>query len=107
MTGAPQTLAEELAELAEWDWVNTGGDVLHHLAEWDDIERAGDDWGGPGRTSCNRRVKWACIPGFFTRMSAKRCERCCKALGYPQGAGSPKNSKAIRPLVEARLETRA
>lgn len=97
--------AEQLRELTEWDWIVTDikGGKLHHLAAFDDPEQAGDDWGGPGSTSCGRHTQWASIPGIFTRMGAARCKRCCKAVGFPEGVGSPKNDKALRPLVEARI----
>lgn len=95
----------ELTELAEWDWMLTEvGTVLHHLARFDDPGQAEVNWGGPGRTTCGLQTKWLSIPGLLTRMEAKRCERCCRAVGYPLGYGSPKNDDALRPLVEARLK---
>ena len=87
-------------ELGEWDWYYTMyGMVLHHAAEFDlaDGETSGD-----GVTSCGRKT-FLMIPGIFSRMGLPRCKRCCAALGYPQGTGSPKNDDACRPLVEARL----
>jgi hypothetical protein len=96
----------DLLALAEWDWVVGGtgrSKFLHHLASFDDPKQAGDDWGGPGVASCGYRNDWFCIPGIFTRMGAERCPRCCKAVGFPVGVGSPKNDEALRPLVEARI----
>lgn len=100
----PRSRSEELLLLAEWDWVITDvGECLHHLAAFDDPIQAGKSWGGSGTTSCGRHSLWLMIPGYFTRGGARRCGRCCKAVGYPPGYGSPKNDDACRPLVEARL----
>lgn len=91
----------EFREICEWDWmVSEYGEVLHHATVAYDIRY---DVGGEGVTSCGRKgTYW--IPGMFTRMDARRCDRCCRALGYPSGIGSPKNDERCRPLVEARLK---
>ncbi len=88
-------------ELAEWDWVVTRSwNRLHAPAEWDDPE--GDGYDEEGATACGRRG-WLSIPGLFTRMGAERCKHCCRMTGFPQGVGSPKNDKTLRPLVEQRI----
>lgn len=88
--------------LAEWDWVVTSTwAVLHAPREVDDS--FGRDAQGMGVTECGVDA-WLQIPGVFTRMGAPRCKTCCRVTGFPQGTGSPKNDKACRPLVEARLE---
>lgn len=97
-------LSTIILELAEWDWVNkNGGRALHHLAAADDPASFEQDCGGSGVTSCGLRAEWWLIPGIFSRSGSPRCRICCKALGYPQGTGSPKNDMRCRGLVEARL----
>lgn len=100
------TIADEIRELrslAEWDWLITNrGNVLHHPHSGDpnpDVMGYHDV-----QFSCGRTSRWAWIPGVFTRMGAKRCDRCCDRLGYPRGKGSPKNDDACRPLVERRVK---
>ena len=43
------------------------------------------------------------IPGLFSRMGATRCRKCCDALGWSRGTGSPKNDNRLRPWAGARL----
>lgn len=89
---------EVLLELAAFDWVVFGNSKrLHHAAELV-IDVAGWCYEDV-TTSCGLRVPYARIPGMFTRMRAKRCNRCCDRLGWPRGIGSPKNDDALRPLV--------
>lgn len=92
-------------ELAEWNWVQIGrGEILHAVrAMDDDLAEVGRTWGGSGLTECGRKGDLR-IPGVFSRMSAKRCSRCCKAIGMPQGNQSPKNVDECRPIVEARIK---
>ena len=93
-----------LVTAAEWDWVYTAspsGRRLHHVAEWDDP--TSDEPQGDGRTTCGVRGRLS-IPGLLSRMGMERCKRCCDALGWPHGIGSPKNDEALRPLVSARLD---
>ncbi len=95
---------QTLRELAELDWVvaPTGRGVLHHIAESEPDE---DEWRFDNVvTSCDRKMTAAYIPGLFTRMGAKRCDRCCDRVGYPRGIGSPKNDDACRPLMKARIK---
>lgn len=99
MSVPPIEFERDEPSLADFDWVcSHGGDVIHAPGrETDD-----DEWWDGGRenfpTACGRTLKWASIPGLFTRMGSKRCDRCCDALGYPRGVGSPKNDDAIRAL---------
>ena len=91
-------------EIGEWDWwvtVDQRWNSRLHAATAIEIDPAYDTT-GDATTACGRSMR-VCIPGVFSRMGLWRCERCCTALGYPQGCGSPKNDKACRPLVEARL----
>lgn len=92
----------DFLELVEWDWCQLPrGGMLHAMRSFD----GDDDWvpvGGPGVTACGIRGRLG-IPGLFSRLGATRCYRCCSALGYPFGAGSPKNDDACRLLVEARI----
>lgn len=89
-------------ELTEWqqivrfDWVVTRTwNRLHHVdlsseqwASWG----PGEPFPGPIRLSCGRTAAVIIVPGFVTRMGAMRCVGCCRAVGYPAGKGSPKNS---------------
>jgi hypothetical protein len=93
----------EFLDLCELDWAQTPtGTILHAVASFD-----GDDdlvpVGGLGVTVCGRRGRLS-IPGMFMRMHAPRCRACCRALGYPDGVGSPKNNENCRALAEARQD---
>lgn len=60
------------------------------------------DWrqlDGPIRLACKATAAWVSIPGLFARMGAMRCRRCCKAKGFPEGKGSPKNDVACRVIL--------
>lgn len=93
-------------EIVEWDWMyGTTGNRLHHVPP---PPQADTDPEWPWscytiRATCGSLLKWAAIPGMFSRMGAPRCSRGCDRLGYPRGVGSPKNDQDCRPLVEARL----
>jgi hypothetical protein len=62
--------------------------VLHRVAEieWED----GEMIVGEGVTVCGRRGRLR-MPGVFSRIGLKRCTKCCRALGIPQGEGHPYN----------------
>lgn len=93
-------------ETAEWTWVWLGeGMVLHAVGELTNAATVDDDWYGDGSTLCGRQGTMT-IPGIFSRMSAKRCERCCARTGMPQGHQSPKNIDECRPIAEARIAAR-
>lgn len=100
-----QTWAENVAEqrrMLETDWVvGASWTVLHHISPADDDFDPAYwvTFPDPIRATCGRLLKWACVPGVFTRIGAKRCDRCCDRMGYPRGKGSPRNDKAIQPLL--------
>lgn len=90
--------------VAEYDWVVTQTyKTLHCVRELDDAPQFVLDAMGSGITQCGVRT-WLYIPGIFTRMGAPRCKRCCQAVGFPQGTGSPKNDPSCRELAIARVE---
>jgi hypothetical protein len=96
--------------LAEMDWLVTKSwNRLHHAALSDDellhlLDQA--EIPGPIILSCGRTAALVAIPGVFTRMGAPRCTGCGKALGYPQGKGSPKNDGACRAMLGLDDETK-
>jgi len=96
-------------DLAEWqmivkfDWVvSRAWNTLHHVqlsdGQWAQWE-PGDWLTGPVRLSCGRTAAGICVPGVITRMGAPRCTGCCRAVGYPPGKGSPKNSADCRAIL--------
>lgn len=98
----------QFREIGEWDWYSPfrgfgrGRGQLHLIvsADWGQSEH---DWFvEQGTTACGRTTG-ASIAGMFSRMGATRCPKCCTAVGYPRGVGSPKNDEAVRPLTEQRL----
>lgn len=89
--------------LGEWDWWYSQTATVLHSAS---VEcEPGFYAQGNGVTACGRKL-WLMIPGFLSRMSLPRCQRCCRALEYPPGIGSPKNDNRCRPLVKKRLAER-
>lgn len=89
-------------EIARYDWCSLndeGDELLHALAAPDDPEQIEQEWGGPGTTACGIHDEWVSIAGLGSRMGAYRCGACCFQTGIPTGKGSPKNDKALRPLV--------
>jgi hypothetical protein len=96
-------LASTYLDILRYDWLVARAWNRLHFAELspedavDLIEEGGLD--GPVRLACGRTARYACIPGFITRMGAQRCRGCCRVLGYPQGKGSPKNDQACRLLL--------
>ena len=98
-------MTTEWEQLAEWDWaISPYGRILHYPLEIDNRETLDHDWYAKGKAACGFVPLYFSIPGMFTRMGAKRCDKCCDALGYPRGVGSPKNDDACRPMVHARQE---
>jgi hypothetical protein len=73
-------------------WLVTGtgrGTVLHrvHRIKWDtEAEIAGQ-----GQAVCGVRSRLV-VPGVLDRMELKRCSRCCRLMGIPQGKGAPYNA---------------
>lgn len=97
--------ATEFRNLAEWDWVYLSDRPrrLHHLSGFeDDPHKHYASVSAIGTSTCGIEGRFH-IPGMFSRMGMPRCARCCDRLGWPRGVGSPKNDKALRPLVEARI----
>lgn len=105
--------ADEFISIARFDWLELGdGDSTFHAdnklhavrdEDWTQDHRAGmeQEWAVlcPVRLACGEVAASAWIPGVFTRMGAERCKGCCRALGYPEGVGSPKNDQACRALL--------
>ena len=103
---------DEARELVAYDWIVTATwNRLHHPRElsaeqW--REMADDCYAdGPVTLACGRIARWISIPGFGSRMGRDRCIGCCRALGYPQGVGSPKNDQACRVLLGLSTQERA
>lgn len=95
----------QAVELAEWDWLYSGTKwlTLHHVPLTED--QAAQLWDGLDNlvATCGRVLSSPRIPGWISRMSKNRCQRCCDRIGYPRGVGSPKNDEACRELVKTRL----
>lgn len=57
----------------------------------------------PIRLACGRVAAMLMIPGMFSRGGfgggLPRCSGCCRALGYPEGTGSPKNDPRCREIL--------
>lgn len=92
-----------MTSLNDLDWVmSIRGNVLHRaiLTPQDDAEltETGSLPGWVG-AACGRELGWVMVPGVGSRMGVPRCRRCCDALGYPHGNGSPKNDPACRVLL--------
>lgn len=90
--------------IVEWDWVVIGryGERLHAVERITNAATVDDDWYGQGFTVCGLGGDLS-IPGVFTRMGAKRCDRCCDRRHMPRGIGSPKNDDGCRAFVEGRV----
>lgn len=79
----------------QW-WRTVCGDLLHYLPVVDRdktfYRRVVNGSGSAKAVSlCGRRARyWP--PGTFSRLGAKRCDRCCAALSVPSGFGTPLNS---------------
>jgi hypothetical protein len=98
--------ADLFLEIGRCDWYVTKTWNLLHYAQPEDIseERHADiaaEWAipGPVRLACGRTAACLWIPGIFTRMGAMRCTGCCRAMGLPEGKGSPKNDAACRAIL--------
>lgn len=101
--------AAEGFALLEWDWFySEHSERLHHatltaeqLQEWADNSQLEEE---TVTATCGRRIRWPSVPGMFSRMSMRRCDRCSDRVGYDRGIGSPKNDKVLRPLVQSRID---
>lgn len=102
-TKAASVPLAEIRTMVAYDWLVSRAWNRLHFAELDatQLEALDEDrlMVGGVRLSCGRTAAYISIPGFFTRMGAPRCTGCCRALGYPQGIGSPKNDDACRALL--------
>jgi hypothetical protein len=87
--------------LNDIDWVYTyQGTVLHHATFTPEAEREMDDYATAiGSLDCGRGERQVWIPGMFSRMGMKRCDRCCVVNGLPKGIGSPKNDDECRKIL--------
>jgi len=102
---APLTTPAEARAFIRYDWLQTRtGNNLHAPApDLPDDVAVGIVEDGYARAplACGIYAD-VCIPGYFSRgalSGVPRCARCCKALGYPGGAGSPKNSALCRVIL--------
>ena len=82
---------------SHWEWLGVVGGCLHYvpaMRRHGAYERFRD---GPTRplllTACRREMRMF-LPGVMNRLSAKRCDYCCDALGIPRGYGTPGNELA-------------
>ncbi len=83
----------------EWRsrWVQIGGLITLHRVRRIANRRAWKDLpSGPGETVCGKKGN-VNMPGFLSRMSAKRCPRCCELVGIPKGIGAPYNDPTLFP----------
>lgn len=93
--------------LNDLDWVQTRtGNVLHRMSSYGEAGDEDVDWWFPVLLDCGRTVAYATVPGMFTRMGAKRCDRCCAANDLPRGIGSPKNDAECRKILGLPTSTR-
>lgn len=98
----------DIHDVTTWAWLQTGGRAisLHycHGVTHDDWEEISDG-GKVLTTACGKRLEMR-IPGVLSRMFSPRCRSCCKALGIPQGYGTPWNANledAMREAIEKGL----
>ena len=79
-------------------WVQHGprGEMLHRVKRLDNPRAWSRFPSGDGETVCGRKGL-VTMPGFMSRMFAKRCPKCCKALGVPNGTGAPYNDPTLFP----------
>lgn len=96
----------DLQELARLNWVAAGRtDLLHAVvsATYDD-----GDWQiRDVILACGLQRPWVVIPGVCSRLELSRCKKCCKALGYPRGIGSPRNDAGCHRLLGIEVEKKA
>jgi hypothetical protein len=109
-TPSPLEDPDQFIALGHLDWLVTGRwRYLHAVRDedWTDDHRA--DMAAcwqvetPVRLACGRTAAMLMIPGLVSRGGfgggLPRCTGCCRALGGPTGAGSPKNSDAWRKIL--------
>lgn len=93
------------ATSSKYTWFETYyGNRLHFMPDADGTsDDAGLFWmrrcvdtGGKTSTSlCGHTGVWL-APPMAARMCMPRCAKCCKALGIPDGDGTPFNDKELR-----------
>lgn len=103
MMATDDTEVSYARDLVRFDWLTTKRWNRLHFADLDEdqVQEIADatSVAGPVRLACGRTAASVWIPGLFTRMGAQRCKGCCRALGYPQGKGSPKNDDPCRVIL--------
>jgi hypothetical protein len=79
-------------------WVQVGAGAMLHRVKWINVSRrAWKEWPtAMGSTVCDK-ADVVSMPGFVSRLSAKRCPKCCKLLGIPNGVGAPYNDPTLFP----------
>ena len=96
-------MAEDIRILAEQTWVITAaGRALHHPARIHEPSRLAEHNEGLVATSCGYLGDMM-VPAKPWRTKVPRCRRCCRAVGYREGTGSPVNDEACRERLEKRL----
>ncbi|NAE18216.1 hypothetical protein [Enterococcus hirae] len=103
--------------LVEYHWVEARGHSGRrasslHLPDldldddprWDELDATGSIDALLAR--CGRPLRQAQVPSLGARMEQPRCAQCCRAVGMPTGAGSPKNDPAARVVAEDRIASR-
>ena len=92
----------DLRETFAWNWaVTEHGRVLHGVEQLNSVgdhEESPDTW-AYGDTFCGYSGKLY-VPGLLTRMGARRCKKCSRILGWPDGHGSPKNDDSVREMAQ-------
>lgn len=79
-------------------WVQVGsGVMLHRVRKIIVSPKAWREWPtSDGVTVCGKDDVVS-MPGFMSRLAAKRCPKCCKLLGIPNGIGAPYNDPTLFP----------
>lgn len=84
----------------DWVWLGLYGKLIHAPVFTPEERRFFSiNLDGPGSTACGRHSDYLSVPGVLSRLSAKRCPRCCVAVGIPAGVGSPKNDDECRRIL--------
>jgi hypothetical protein len=80
-------------------WLHTAhGAVLHRIVDNVLLKKMkpGKDYFTEGvvESVCGRVAVFH-LPGLLSRIGMKRCVRCCKKIGIPEGYGNPHNDKKL------------
>lgn len=77
-----------------WGWWYAGNyRVLHFVKQAESMpwyEKMRDHGGAVVRAACGYRARFE-PAGVFSRMSARRCDKCCDRTGIARGVGTPRN----------------